>query len=299
MPDVSVIIPALNAAATLPRLFAALDIAKARYSGTVEVIVADNGSSDGTREMVQAQPDARLVEAPVPGPAAARNAGLRAATGGLLLLLDADCAPEPDWLVAWAETFARNAELMLGGGDLIDAETESLVGRYTAYHGLLEARRFAAGSPTRPGFYLTANFALRRSCLEKLGLFDEAMWPTGEDADLCWRADAAGMKRRFVAEARVAHFHRVSVGGLARQMYKYGFGAAAVQAKWGKAMGFSIEVDWRSWLRLPKALLKLAAAPFRFHGHWRRHEGWLDLVRYASFLAGRWRGSVRYRVVCL
>lgn len=297
-PDVSVVIPALNAAGQLPALLEGLRAAIAEAPERVEIIVADNGSTDGTASIAEAA-GARVIRAATPGPAAARNAGMREARGALILLIDADCVPARDWIAVWCRAFAEDPRLDLAGGDLEDAETETLVGLYTAYHGILEARRFAAGSPTRPGFFVTANFAIRRAALERLGGFDETMDPAGEDADLCWRADELGMTRRFVPQCRARHHHRTSLRGLARQMYKYGLGSAAVQAKWGRKKGFRVELDWRTWLRIPKALLKLVAAPFRFPRHWRRAEGILDLVRYTAFLAGRWRGAAKYRVLCL
>jgi hypothetical protein len=82
-------------------------------------------------------------------------------------------------------------------------------------------------------------------------------------------------------------------------MYKYGYGAATVQAKWGKRFGFSVEVDWRGWVRLPRALVKLVVFPFRYRHSWRKYEGLLDLVRYSAFLLGRVKGSIKHRIICL
>lgn len=298
MTDISIIIPALNAAPTLARLFSALQRAQEEFHGTTEVILVDNGSTDSTVELAT-KAGARVLRCSTPGPGAARNMGLGAATGELLLLMDADCAPEHDWLVVWHQLFSSDSELMLAGGFLVDAETDSLVGKYTAYHGILNAEKYAFERKTRPGFFLTANFALRRSILKTLGNFDETMYPAGEDADLCWRADEMGLKRAFCAQARVQHFHRSSFLGLARQMYKYGYGAATVQAKWGKRLGFDREIDYYSWYMVLRGFVKLVVSPFLYPKSWRRLEGILDIVRYSSFTLGRWRGAIKHRVVCL
>ncbi len=98
MPYVSVIVPAYNAAATLPLCLAALaaqDYPREEY----EIIVVDDGSTDATAEKASAA-GVRVISQPNAGPAAARNRGAEAARGELLLFTDADCAPTPGWLRA-------------------------------------------------------------------------------------------------------------------------------------------------------------------------------------------------------
>ena len=86
---ISVVIPALNEAATLPRTLDSLC-----RDGTAEIIVVDGGSTDGTVEVVQ--PPARVI-CSARGRAAQQNAGAEAATGDVLLFLHADCCPAPGW----------------------------------------------------------------------------------------------------------------------------------------------------------------------------------------------------------
>lgn len=301
--DLSIIIPVLNAAATLPRLLEALarEVMALPDGLTAEVIAVDNGSRDGSLEILRRpSPELplRLIATDRPGPAAARNAGIRQAAGRVLVLLDADCVPEAGWLLYWHKVFSSDPDLMIAGGNLLDAELDSVVARYTAATKILDAATFAATVPGgRPGFYLTANFAMRRSVIDALGLFDEALLPTGEDADLCFRADAMGLKRQFFSEIAVHHHHRTSLRGLARQMFKYGHGAAAVHAKWARPLGWpQVEVDGIGYVRFARAVMKTLLFPLRPAGDRRWFEGPLDLVRYGAFLAGRWRGSLQYRV---
>ena len=103
MPDpaVSVVIPVLNGAATISQQLAAL--AGQTYRGPMEVLVADNGSTDATVEVVQALsgrlPGLRLVDASARvGTNHARNAGAAAAGGDLLAFCDADDVAAPGWL---------------------------------------------------------------------------------------------------------------------------------------------------------------------------------------------------------
>ncbi len=93
----SVIIPAYNEAQYLPRLLNSIEVAKSNYSGgakTVEVIVADNDSTDRTAE-VAAQNGARVVRVAKRRIAAARNGGARAACGEIICFIDADSAVRP------------------------------------------------------------------------------------------------------------------------------------------------------------------------------------------------------------
>src|SRR5512137_2631089 len=91
-PTLSVIIPTLNEAATLPRLLRAL---QAQTRPPDEIIVADAGSQDGTAEQACSL-GAKVIPGGKPGPG--RNAGARAAAGDLFLFLDADVLPPPDFM---------------------------------------------------------------------------------------------------------------------------------------------------------------------------------------------------------
>src|SRR3954453_7495998 len=108
-PEVSVVVPAYNAAATIaPALegLLAQDL-QAPY----EVIVVDDGSDDGTGAIVKGTSGVRLARQPNQGPAEARNHGARLAKGQVLAFTDSDCVPRPDWL--------RHGVAALAGADLV------------------------------------------------------------------------------------------------------------------------------------------------------------------------------------
>ena len=170
--EVSVVIPARDAGATLPATLSALDAQQG--APTYEVIVIDDAAGEG--------------------PAAARNRGAARATGRLLAFTDADCEPEPGWLAALAAA-ARDADVVQGR--VVPAGPVGPFDRTISVevmHGLFE----------------TANLAIRRDLFERLGGFESILRPRrgkelGEDVWLGWRARRAGARVEFCPEAVVRH----------------------------------------------------------------------------------------------
>ncbi len=125
IPDVSFVIAAYNAEDTLGR---AIDSALAQGAVSMEVIVVDDCSSDGTRDLVGSHPDPRVRLVAMPrngGPGAARNAGLDAARGRWVAVLDSDDALRPDRmarLIARAEK--AEAQIAVDNLDVIRGENE-------------------------------------------------------------------------------------------------------------------------------------------------------------------------------
>ncbi len=98
MPKISLVIPAFNEESYLPALLDSVDVARARYpggDGQVEVIVANNSSTDRTAEIAQAR-GCRVASVAKPAIAASRNGGAHMATGGIVAFIDADCTIHPE-----------------------------------------------------------------------------------------------------------------------------------------------------------------------------------------------------------
>jgi glycosyltransferase involved in cell wall biosynthesis len=208
--DASVVIPARNAEATLPAALVALE--RQLDPPSFEVIVVDDGSEDATVAIARGSSLGVnvLVTRGGEGPAVARNAGAAAASGDVLVFVDADCEPEPDWLRRLLG-YARAAELVQGA--------------------VLPPR----GVPVNPfdrfiavtseyGLYQTANLALRREVFDQIGGFESIVQPDGgkelgEDAWLAWRARRAGARSVFAADAVVRHvvYPRSAAGYLEEQ----------------------------------------------------------------------------------
>jgi glycosyltransferase involved in cell wall biosynthesis len=212
--ELTVVIPAYNAAATLGEQLNALS-AQA-FSGAWEVVVADNGSTDATAALIAAHAQRmahlRRVDASSRrGVNAARNAGLRAARGRLILFCDADDVAAPGYVAAMARALAR-----------ADGAAARL--SFTRLNPHLQHRPETSGlswegcTPVPVG----AASGWRRSLLEALGGFDPAFTNGCDDIEFALRAARRGAR---VVEAPGALLHkreRAEPGAVWRQYFRYG-----------------------------------------------------------------------------
>jgi O-antigen biosynthesis protein len=133
---VSVIIPTYNRSDTLQKCLAAV---QTQTYSDYEIIVVDDGSTDGTANMIAAEfPNVHYLYQANRGPAAARNQGIAAATGDIIAFTDDDCLPPSDWLARLAEGYSRYPDAAGGGGSLIappNLLATSVFARYERYNG--------------------------------------------------------------------------------------------------------------------------------------------------------------------
>src|SRR5437867_843258 len=102
-PAISVIVPAFNAARTIADCVRALQ-RQTVCSDQYEIIVVDDGSTDDTAQVAEVA-GAQVIRQQNQGPAAARNTGVAAARGELVLFTDADCVPSNDWVAQMVSPF--------------------------------------------------------------------------------------------------------------------------------------------------------------------------------------------------
>lgn len=198
-----------------------------RYPGsTLEVVVVDDASPEPVRlDPAVAPTTARLVRTPRNlGPAAARNLGAREARGEILLFTDDDCRPEPEWAETLGRALAEGSSDIAGGitvnGLAANPYAEASQDLVTFLYGAFDASR-----SLRP-FFTSNNLAVRRPVYMALGGFDETFrLSAGEDRDFCerWCETHGGL--RFVPEARVVHYHALTLRRFLTQHFRYGRGA--------------------------------------------------------------------------
>jgi GT2 family glycosyltransferase len=242
-----------------------------------EVIVADNGSTDRSasfaREFAKAHENFHLIDASmVKGPPAARNAGVRASSGNLLVFCDADDVVQAGWL----NSFAKALE---------DVDVAAGVFDFWSLNGLSVSPHQPA-SVRQLGFLpagLGANLAVRRRAFEDIGGFAEELL-VGEDIDLCWRLQLAGYRFVIDFDARVAKRERPKFMQVFRQAAAYGRSGPTLYRRYrNTGARRNLRGALKSWIWL------VAAAPSLIHRGAHR----LDWARAAGMRSGRLAGSLR------
>ncbi|HVY79129.1 MAG TPA: glycosyltransferase [Solirubrobacterales bacterium] len=217
MNSLSVVIPTKDRAEALARTLDALEAQRAD-GASLEVVVVDNGSSEGTTEQIRAREGRstlpiRLLEQPEGGPAAARNAGVAAASGEVLLFLGDDTEP--------------------AGGGLLRAHLDLHAARPEPTYGILGRITWTPRKPVTPfmrwlenggpqfhycdleagpvdaaNYFYSSHASLKRSFFEQVGGFDER-FPTAavEDTELGVRLADAGLELDYHPELLVLHDH--------------------------------------------------------------------------------------------
>jgi cellulose synthase/poly-beta-1,6-N-acetylglucosamine synthase-like glycosyltransferase len=215
-PLISVVIPAYNAQEDLGNCLDALarqTVPREEY----EIIVVNDGSSDGTREAATGC-DVVLISQPHRGAAAARNAGARQAQGEIILFTDADCVPEPNWIEAMLSPFTD--QNVIGVSGKVCTYQKNLVPRfiqleYDARYGHIAKHRYIDHINTAAGAYRREIFLENRGFLENL--------LGAEDVELSFRLANRGHKMVSAPEAIVYHRHPESISGYVRRKYHYGY----------------------------------------------------------------------------
>jgi glycosyltransferase involved in cell wall biosynthesis len=193
-----------------------------------EVIVVDDGSSDGTADIARSY-GFRIVTTENQGLSAARNTGWQAATGEIVAYLDDDARPDPQWLRYLAYMFVTTGHAAVGGpnvppcgaGCVEDAVAASPGGPIHVLISDTEAEHI-------PG----CNMAIRREVLARIGGFDARFRVAGDDVDICWRIIEGGWTIGYSPAALVWHHRRDTVRGYLRQQRGYGRAEALLERKW-------------------------------------------------------------------
>ena len=278
-PVISVVVPVRNAAPWLATQLQALG--DQQVPGRFEVVVVDNGSTDGSeaegRAWAERHPSGRWMEAStVTGPGAARNAGVAAARGDLVAFCDADDVVRPGWLAACA----------------VALDTDDVVAGVFDFWSL-NGHRPSALRPAATGQLgflpagLGANLAVRRQPFEAVGGFAEDLM-IGEDIDLCWRLQLAGYRFAVAPDAVVSKRDHPGFARSFRHGTAYGLSAPSLYRR-HRDDGARPDVRGaaRSW-----AWLAVHAPALAVHAADR--DQW---AHAAGMRLGRIRGSVRERVV--
>ena len=213
-PRFSVVMPLYNKAA---HVRAAIESALVQSYPAHEILVIDNGSTDGGRELAAAIGDARIklrdLAAPGPGGYAGRNVGIRAASGDWIAFLDADDLWEPDHLAVLAEGISADPDVRAAAtrfDHVFDdrSQPQRIAPELDRARSLDFADFLAAWLAVRECPMWTGAIAIRRDTLFEAGLFPEGRAVRGGDKDLWLRVLAKGALR--YDPSVTARFHRDS-----------------------------------------------------------------------------------------
>jgi GT2 family glycosyltransferase len=239
-PMISVVVPAWNAAPCLPLCLRGL-AGQQDLPGGMEILVVDDGSTDGTAQAARETGGETLrviVRDERGGPAAARNRGIEEARGELVLFTDADCIPDPRFVSEICRPLLDDPAAA-GVKGAYRTTQRSLAARFAQAE--FEERYRLMARQESIDFVDTYAAAFRRRVLDEVGCFDTSFpVPNNEDVDLSYRIAAAGHRMVFAPAAVVAHRHRPTLAGYLRLKVGRGFWRMKVYRRYpGKAAGDS------------------------------------------------------------
>lgn len=249
-PEVSVVICVRNMAQYLSRQLDAVLAQETIFH--FEIVVADNASTDGSREIALGYSSrderVRVIEAPVIGVNAARNRGIEQAMAEVIALCDADDVVEPGWLSALIG--ALEPATYVAGSLRLGAPNSAIVRRRWA----VEDQVAAVPHWTQAGFRIASgnNCCFYKPMWTSLGGFDETLSGAGDETDFFVRAGRAGFGFREAADAVVGIGMRSTALEVWRHDYRFGKHQSRVLARWN-----SSGLSWSRVFRLAPQLSKV------------------------------------------
>jgi glycosyltransferase involved in cell wall biosynthesis len=214
--------PVRNGATTIGGQLRAL--ADQDFAGPWEVVVADNGSTDRTLDVVEAWrgrlPALRVVDASARANVnVARNAGASAARGAVFLFADADDEVHPTWITAMVAVLDDH-DLACGVAEAFDDRGRD--------RGVIMAAGPDLALDLLP-YAIGANLGVRREAFEQVGGFDDR-WPVlgSDDIDFCWRAQLAGAELGFSDAVRIRYRQPATPGATFAKQRGYGRGTVVL-----------------------------------------------------------------------
>ena len=224
-PRVSVVVASFNGGRTLR---ACLESLRRLNYPEYEVILVDDGSTDGTPSIAKEFPEVRTIRHENCGLSVARNTGIAAATGEIIAFTDSDCRADEDWLRYLVGDLLNSGFVGIGGHNFLPPD-DSLVAAAVMVspggpaHVMLTDRE----AEHIPG----CNMAFYKWALDEAGGFDPIFRKAGDDVDVCWRLQQRGHKIGFSPAGFVWHYRRSTVKAYLKQQAGYGEAEALLARK--------------------------------------------------------------------
>jgi len=273
-PRVSVIVCSYNGGKTLKDCLVSLD--QVNYPD-YEVVLVDDGSKDGTQEIVRIfqqerealidkgakLPDFISIVQPNMGLSYARNVGARGSTGAVIAYTDSDCMADPDWLYYIVGTLLSGDYVGVGGPNISPPAADWIQAAVAA----------APGGPSHvllsdvvaehiPG----CNMAFHRWAFESLGGFDTEYRKAGDDVDFCWRLQQNNGVIAFSPAAIVWHYRRFTLTAFRKQQEGYGEAESMLRFNHLIFFGPTGTAKWKGQIYGAQRFTWLLNKPVIYHG---------------------------------
>jgi cellulose synthase/poly-beta-1,6-N-acetylglucosamine synthase-like glycosyltransferase len=289
---ISVVVAAYNEEKTLGLCLDSL-LAQTAPRESYEIIVADDGSTDKTRQVAESR-GVQLVTQPNHGAGAARNLGARCARGDIVLFIDADCVPDARCVEAMAAAFAD--PVLAGASGEKKTRQRNFWARLIQIEYDYKYDRLAA-HPTID-FVDSSTAGYRRDIFLTNGGFDPTL-KEAEDVDLSFRLAERGLRLVLAREAITYHTHPESPLVYLKRKFQYARGRATVYRRFpGKAAS-----DQRTpQSQKLQVLIAFGLIPAAFAALIWNTWGWavavlalifiVTTLRFSSYCWKYWRGGI-------
>jgi len=224
---ISIVTPTYNRVDELTALIHSISVQNFDLSN-VEHIISDDGSTDGTKELVEEE--ARKLPYPLiyisqqnQGPGAARNHGIEEASGELILFIDSDCEAHPEWIATIWKAYTKDDFDACGGPDGAKDDFTSLQKAidYSMTSFLTTGGMRGHSEKMMAKFYpRTHNMGVTKSMVEKSGGFGDLRH--GQDIDFSFRIKENNGRIKFLQDALVYHRRRTTLKQFFKQVFNWG-----------------------------------------------------------------------------
>ncbi len=278
VPDLSIVLVCWNNRAYMESCLESLFIADLPF--TTEIVAVDNGSADGSLEMLaEDYPAVRVIRNQTNvGLSCASNQGIESTSGRYVLLLNNDTLVNST-LAHLVEFLDEHPEAGAAGGKLLNPDG-SLQATFADFSSLWQEFLIATGlgrtfwpnypdhqmvnAPRPVDWVSSACLMLRRVSVEQVGELDEQYFIYGDEVDLCYRLKQAGWRVYFLPEVHTVHFGGRSMNRWSRRRMVYRGKILFYHKNYGPAATATFRL-MLALLTVPKLVFWMVTTAFRYH----------------------------------
>lgn len=298
LPLISVVIPIYNEEQEIAELLDSL-LSLNWSSDRLEILCVDNNSTDQSLSILRSYPVTVLQE-PIPGPYAARNAAIRQARGEFIAFTDADCKVSRDWLLdLWLAFDAPQVGAV--GGSIVPRTVSNYVDYFEGC--IFKSPNHSRGSDRIQPYVVTANVMYRKAVFDELGLFDDQSF-SGPDVEMSWRVLQSNRHTLKICDdhqAVVQHRYRTQLKDftyvLQRDAYGWFFLASThpQMAPIPQPFKYFLKLLFGLMIYPFTTVLRVIAAPIRRSPAWELPQDLLRLAVLWHHFVGTWTAKLAYQ----